>query len=71
MVPLLLLIAASAAAAPPPARAQAVATATIVAGERVRFGPGAPRPPSAWRTRIVRWLPDARAATELRLIEFQ
>jgi len=69
MAPLLLLIAASAAAAPPPARAQVAAT--IVAGERVRFGPGAPRPPSAWRTRIVRWLPDARAATELRLIEFQ
>ncbi|MGE5721295.1 MAG: hypothetical protein ACM3YM_02450 [Sphingomonadales bacterium] len=69
MAPLLLLIAASAAGAPPPARAQVAAT--IVAGERIRLGPGARRPPSAWRTRIVRWLPDTPAATELRLIEFQ
>jgi hypothetical protein len=69
MIALLLAAAISAAPQPAPARAQGIATARIVSGERVQLdSPAAVA--SAQRTQIVRRQGDGQV-TRLRLVEFQ
>jgi hypothetical protein len=70
MIAALLLLVAAEAAPPPPVRLQAVATARILAGERIGFEAEA-AVPSAQRTVRIRRAAAGEQPRQFRLVEFQ
>jgi hypothetical protein len=70
MIAALLLVMAVAEPQPAP-RLQAVATARIVAGERIRLDADAPPPSARLSRKVLRPATPGAPSSELRLIEFQ